>query len=421
MEFQFTAKAKRFTYILMAIGLLSLVVGFITDHSDHHQRWWSNLLVNGFFYFAIALGALFFYALQYAAEVAWSAQVKRIFEAMYAYLPIGAGVLVVVFLAGTFHLHHIYHWMDESAYSPYVLASTMESEHPSYSMTITDGAVENPGFDSIIHGKRAYLNNGFFWLRTIVYLGTFLFFARFFRKKSLEEDRVGGTQIHKLLYRRGALFLVFFAVFSSTLSWDWLMSIDTHWFSTLYGWYVFSGMWVTTMIFATLFTLWLQSKGYLPNVNKSHIHDLGKWMFAISMLWSYLWFSQFMLIWYANIPEETTYFLNRLNTGYAVPYLAMFFVNFAVPFYMLIARDSKRNPAFLVVAGIVIFIGHFVDVYLLVVPGTMFNHNHFGLFEIGLFLGFFGLFLHTVMNTLSKAPLVPLKHPFLEESEHHQI
>lgn len=423
MEFTFTAKAKRFTYLLMAIGLVALIAGYFTtaEEDGGHQRWWSNLLVNGFFYFAIALGALFFYALQYAAEVAWSSQLKRVFEAMYSFLPIGSIVLVIVFLGGTLHLHHIYHWMDPSTYSEFVMADTVDSAHPVYVSDAQTGAIANESFDHIIAGKHAYLNNTFFWIRAIVYLGTFLLFARFFRKKSLEEDRIGGTDIHKLLYKRGALFLVFFAVFSSTLSWDWLMSIDTHWFSTLYGWYVFSGMWVSTMIFATIFTLWLKSKGYLPSVNKSHIQDMGKWMFAISMLWSYLWFSQFMLIWYANIPEEVTYFINRLHTGYQVPFLAMFLINFAVPFYMLIARDAKRNANFLSFAGTIIFIGHFADVYLLVIPGTMFNHNHFGLFEIALFLGFFGLFLHTVLKALSKAPLVPVNHPFKEESEHHQI
>lgn len=398
MEFTFSGRAKTFTMVLMALGVIALVLGFITDHSDHHQRWWANLLVNGFFFFAIALGALFFYALQYAAEVGWSSQFKRLFEAMYSYLPVGAVVLVIVFIGATMHWNHLYHWMDSEVLD-----------------------VNSPKYDVIIAKKQAYLNPIFFWVRTIVYLGIFLGFSAWFRKKSLEEDRVGGTKIHYLLYRRSALFLVFFAVFSSTLSWDWIMSIDTHWFSTLFGWYVFSGMWVGAMIFATILTLWLKGKGYLPHVNKSHIHDLGKWMFAISMLWSYLWVSQFMLIWYSNIPEETTYFITRLFTDYQVPFLTMFFINFALPFYVLIARDAKRNSTFLVGVGVIIFLGHFLDTYLLIIPGTMFNHNHFGLMEVGMFLGFLGLFIFTVLRTLSKAPLVPVNHPFVNESEHHQI
>lgn len=436
MNFTFPAKTKVFTYVLMAIGLVSLIVGFFTDSAPdgwvnpeeyHHMRWWANLLVNGFFFFGIAAAALFFYALQYAAEVAWSAQLKRIFEAMYAFLPIGSIVLIIVFLGATFHWNHIFHWMDESTYSEFVAESTIGSDHPEYFSEAEEALeagvtpVENPDFDHIIAGKRAYLNNTFFWIRTLVYMATFIIFARFFRRKSLEEDRIGGLDIHKLLYKRSALFLVFFAVFSSALSWDWLMSIDTHWFSTMYGWYVFSGMWVTTMIVAVALVLWLQNKGYFEKINKSHIHDLGKWMFAISLLWSYLWFSQFMLIWYSNIPEEVTYFENRIFTDYQIPFFLMFFINFAAPFFILMARDAKRSSKYLMFVATLIFIGHFIDVYLLVIPGTMHDHNVFGLFEIGLALGFLGLFIYVVLNALSKAPLIPVNHPYLGESKHHQI
>lgn len=414
MEYKFEGKLKTASIILMVIGVVALVGGFITDDSDHHQRWWANLLVNGFFYFAIALGALFFYALQYAAEVGWSAYLKRFFEAMFAFLPIGSAVIIVVLIAGQLHMHHLYHWMDDTLYHEYMI---VEGDSVSYTDTMEAGAVPNPNYDYIIANKSAYLNAGFFWLRTIVYIATFLIFARLFRKWSLREDEEGGTKLHYLQYRRSALFLVFFAVFSSTLAWDWLMSIDTHWFSTLYGWYVFSGMWVSTMIFALLSLLWLRSKGYFQNLSQSHVHDLAKWMFAISMLWSYLWFSQFMLIWYSNIPEEVTYYIDRMFTDYAVPFMVMFFINFAVPFYVLIARDAKRNPAFILPVALLIFIGHFADVYLLIIPGTMFDHNHFGCMEVGMFLGFLGLFIFSTFRALSKAPLVAKNHPFLQESK----
>ena len=195
------------------------------------------------------------------------------------------------------------------------------------------------------------------------------------------------------------------------------MSIDTHWFSTLFGWYVFSGMWVSFMIMLNLTLIWLRSKGYYPEVSQSHMHDISKWMFAISMLWSYLWVSQFLLIWYSNIPEEVTYYVTRFFTDYKVPFMTTFFVNFAVPFYALIARDTKRNIGFVLPVGILIFIGHFADVYMMVIPGTMFDHNEFGWFEVGLFLGFLGLFVNRMLSSLSKAPLVPANHPMLEESK----
>ncbi len=411
MNFRFEGRAKTLTYALMGLGVVALISGFLTDDSHGHQRFWANMLVNGFFFFSLALGALFFYALQYATESGWSAVLKRLFEAIYGFLPFGAGMILIVLLAGQFHLHHLYHWMDHTLYFEWLLPDG------SYSHEEAAGAVANPNFDFIIANKSAYLNGTFFWVRTLVYIATFLIFARMFRKWSLAEDEVGGTDLHFKMYRRGALFLVFFAVFSSTLSWDWIMSIDTHWFSTLFGWYTFSGMWVSMLIFATVCLTWLRTKGYFPEVNESHMHDMAKWVFAISMLWSYLWFSQFMLIWYSNIPEEVTYYIARMFTHYKVPFMAMFFVNFAIPFYVLVARDAKRNPKFLIPVSFLIFCGHYTDVYLLVVPGTLHDHAHFGFFEWGSFLGFLGLFIHVTLRRLASAPLIPVNHPYLEESK----
>ncbi len=396
MEFTFSNRAKNVTYLLMALGLVATLVGFFTDSSDHSgSRFWANLLVNGFFYFAIALGALFFLALQYATEAAWGAVLKRIFEAVMAFLPIGTIVLIIVFLGGTFHVHHLYHWMAEGVMDP-------ASEH----------------YDKIIAGKSAYLNQPFFWVRTLAYFAVFLIFARAFRKRSLQEDVEGGTRLHFINYRKAAVFLVLFAVLSSTLSWDWLMSLDPHWFSTLYGWYVFSGMWVSAIIVFIVLTFYLKGKGYLANVNESHIHDLGKWMFAISFLWSYLWFFQYMLIWYAHIPEELPYYIFRIE-HYKVPFFGMFLINFVLPMLVLMSRDAKRNPRILMFVGFLIFVGHWLDVFCLVMPGTVFEHWHLGLLEIGMFLAFLGLFIHVVLNALTKAPLVPVQHPYLDESIHH--
>jgi hypothetical protein len=234
------------------------------------------------------------------------------------------------------------------------------------------------------------------------------------------EDQVGGTDIHFTNYKKAALFLVFFAVFSSTSSWDWIMSIDVHWFSTLFGWYVFAGTWCTTMIVLVTLTIYLKSKGYLPNVNESHIHDLGKWTFATSFLWSYLWFSQFMLIWYANIPEETTYYLTRIE-HFKFLYFGMFFVNFAFPMLLLMSRDAKRHAGILTFVGLVVLFGHWVDVYLMVMAGSMGQNASIGFMEIGIMLAILGLFLKVVFTNLSKAPLTVKNHPFLDESIHHEI
>ena len=401
MEYIFSKRAKMTTYILMLIGLLALVTGIMHGAEDHYARVWSNLAVNGFFFFFIALGALFFISLQYVAEVAWYVTVKRIFEGIIKFIPIGAILVIVVLLAGSFHFHHIYHWMDTSLYPEF----------------LEDGVTPNPDYDAIIAGKAAYLNQPFFWIRTLVYLATFYLGAQFFRKQSLIEDQLKGTETHFKSMGKAAVFIVLFAVFSSTLSWDWIMSIDTHWFSTLFGWYVFSGMWVTAMIVATMLVIYLKSKGLLEKVNENHIHDLGKWVFAISFLWSYLWFSQFMLIWYSNIPEEVTYFMQRIH-DYRFLFYGVFFVNFVFPMVILMSRDAKRNVIFLVPVALIIFVGHWLDMFLMIMPATVGHHWHLGFVEWGMFAGFLGLFLNVVLGALAKRPLMVSSHPYLEESIH---
>ncbi len=239
MNFVFSKRAKITTFVLMALGVIG-IIGGLNSHNPHDhggQEFWSNLLVCGFYFFAIALGGLFFYALQYAAEVGWSSQLKRVFEGIFhRNIPAFSLVLVIVFVASTLHLNHIYHWMDPGTYSEFVIPAAVEGEHATYTDNAeATGAQVNLGIDKIIKNKRAYLNEGFWWARTIVYLGVFIWFGNWFRKKSIEEDALDGTTLHVKMFKRSAIFLVLFAVFSSTLSWDWLMSIDTHWFSNMYG------------------------------------------------------------------------------------------------------------------------------------------------------------------------------------------
>ncbi|HQV76483.1 MAG TPA: hypothetical protein PLE78_13400, partial [Flavobacteriales bacterium] len=181
MNFTISKRARGITMGLMVLGVVATVIGVLGDATDHHQRTWANLLVNGFFFFGIALGALFFVALQNATETAWTVLVKRVYEGIFGYLPIGAIVIVVVLLAGTFHIHHLYHWMDTSLYHEYMVG---EGHDAQYMDEAVQGAVANPNFDVLIANKKAFLNQPFFWIRSLVYLGTFLFFANYFRKQS---------------------------------------------------------------------------------------------------------------------------------------------------------------------------------------------------------------------------------------------
>ncbi len=408
MEFQISAKAKKTIFGVIGVGLLALIVGIVQNSGTDQfaTRLLSNFLIDGFFFFAIALGALFFLALQYATETGWSVAVKRVVEGVASYVVVGIVVLIVLFLLLTFtdggwfgaetthhhHTGHIYQWMDQ---------------------TVVD-------HDTIIAGKAPFLTKPFFWVVTVIYFATYFFFYRGFRKRSLQEDLEGGTKIHFKNFTKAALFLVLFGYFSSTSSWHWIMSVDPHWFSTLFGWYVFGGMWCTAMTTIMLVVLYLKKKGHLQQVNDSHIHDIGKWIFATSFLWSYLFFSQMMLYWYANIPEEVIYYVIRINE-YPVIFWGMFLINFIIPMLILMSADAKRHAGILMFVCIAIIIGHWTDVYMMITPGTMGEHGSICFMEIGLFLMFAGAFTFVVLRTLTKAPLMPKNHPYLDESKHHHI
>jgi hypothetical protein len=370
----------------------------------HHQienKPWSNLLINNFFFLSVSLGALFFMAVQYAAQVGWSAVVLRVMEAMTTYLWIPMVIMLVLILTGIGHIggNHLWHWMAEGI---------MEKG--------------NPHYDEIIAGKAGYLNNSFFTIRTLIYFIGWVGGAMLLRKMSMkmENNASDANNIWKKMRNWSAGFLVFFAVTSSTSAWDYIMSIDTHWFSTLFGWYIFAGMFVSALTVLTLITVYLKGKGLLPDVNHSHIHDLGKFMFAFSVFWTYLWFSQFMLIWYSNIPEEVTYYMARFGE-YKVLFFTMVAMNFIFPIMILMSRDSKRNYGFLIAAGIIMIIGHWLDVFILISPGTVGGQWSLGLIQLGTFLGFAGLFIFVVFSALSKRSLQPVNHPMFEESKHFHI
>lgn len=367
----------------------------------HHQvqnKPWANLLVNNFFFLAIALGALFFLAIQYAAQAGWAIVVTRVMEAMSQFLIIPVLIMIVLIAFGLSHSHHLWHWMQEGIMTP---------------------GSEN--YDEIIAGKEGYLNGPFYMIRTVVYLIGWVGAALLLRKmsKSLETTNDPNRKWVKMR-NLSAGFLVFFAVTSSTSAWDWIMSIDTHWFSTLFGWYVFAGMFVSALTVLTLLVLFLKSIGYLKEVNHSHIQDLGKFMFAFSIFWTYLWFSQFMLIWYSNIPEEVTYYMARWGEFKGL-FFAMVAMNFLFPVLVLMSRDTKRNYGFLITAGIIMIVGHWLDVYIMITPGTVGANWSIGLVQIGTFLGYAGLFLFVVFSSLAKAKLMPEGHPMLQESKYHHI
>ncbi|HRI40103.1 MAG: quinol:cytochrome C oxidoreductase [Bacteroidia bacterium] len=389
-KYELTQNNKVLPLVLMAVGVAAVAVGFMTDKT----RAWASLLTNGFYFNAIALAGTFFVAVNYVAQAGWAVGIKRVAEAMGGFLKFSMAILIITFLGGH---HDLYHWTHHELYDP-----------------------NSPEYDAILAGKSGYLNMTFYIIRLVAYAAIWVGFTYMLRKNSLQEDINGGLSYYNSSVVVSAIFIVLFAITSSTSGWDLLMSVDSHWFSTLFGWYTFAGLFVSGMSMMALLTLYLKGRGYMQHVNDNHIHDVGKFMFAFSVFWTYLWFSQFMLIWYANLPEEVVYYKVRWENFRSL-WILNLVINFIAPFLVLMTRDAKRRFGIVWVAGIIILCGHWLDVFLMVMPGTVGTNWHIGFIEVGTGLGFLGLFLWSTFRELSKAALVPKNHPMLPETLHHHI
>ncbi|MCI9846788.1 quinol:cytochrome C oxidoreductase [Flavobacterium pectinovorum] len=368
-------------------------------HAEHvlHQlqnKPWSALYVACIFFLLLSMGVLAFYAIQQVAQAGWSPVLFRVMQGITAYLPAGSIIFFIILVLCGLHFNHIFVWLGKGVTDP---------THANY--------------DAIIAGKSGYLNFPFWIVRAFVFLLGWNLYRIYSRKNCLAQDEANDDLYYKKNFKLSAGFLVFFIVSESIMSWDWIMSFDPHWFSTLFGWYVFASFFVSGITTIALVTVYLKSKGYLEFVNTSHIHDLAKFMFGISIFWTYLWFSQFMLIWYANIPEEVTYFITRIQL-YNLPFFGAVVMNFLFPVLILINTDFKRLNWIIVMAGIVILLGHYVDFFNMIMPGTVGDRWFIGVSEIASILFFLGLFIFVVFTALSKSPLLAKRNPFIEESKH---
>jgi hypothetical protein len=368
--------------------------GHDAAHDEHllHQlqnKPWAALYVAAFFFFMIALGVLAFYAIQRASQAGWAPLLFRVMEGITSYLVPGGIIIFVILVLSVMHMNHLFVWMDADVVA----------------------------HDKLLQGKAGFLNPTFFLVRAAIFLGGWILYREYSRKLSLKQDEADDNSNFKLNFRISAAFLVFYLISESMMSWDWIMSVDPHWFSTLFGWYVFSSMIVSGITVIAMVAVYLKSKDYLPDVNDSHIHDLAKYMFGFSIFWTYLWFSQFMLIWYSNIPEEVTYFVTRIE-DYNLPFFGMVAMNFVLPILLLMNSDYKRINWFVIMTGIIILAGHYLDIFNMIMPSTVGDQWSIGIPEIGAILFFAGLFIFWVFRALTKAPLQPKRNPFIEESRH---
>ncbi len=388
---------------LMVVGVLAIIGLYVTSGSsnDPHKqaRFWGSLLMNSVYFLLVVNAVMFFIC---ATTLAWGSfqlAFSRVSEAISACVPVIGVICGAILLAIAFSSNHeIYHWTD--------------AEHVKHDPTL-------------LH-KSGFLSKGFFAVVTIltIVLWSFLGWKVRQRSRMLDENPIQSKEERKKYIWTNtvwaALFLVVFALtVLSSIPWLWLMSIDAHWYSTMYSWYTFASTFVAGLALITIFVIFLKNNGYLEYTTKEHLHDLGKFMFAFSIFWTYLWFSQFMLIWYANIPEETVYFKPRTEGIYSGIFWLMFIINFLAPLLIFMSRDSKRNYSTMAFMSILILFGHWLDFFQMVFPSPSPDRVPMILYDFGIALGFLGLIMFVTARALAKVPVFPKNHPFIKESIIH--
>lgn len=370
--------------------LVALVVGggaaFAGGLVLSPARAWTAYLTAAFSVLGPALGALVLLALLHVAKAGWGVVVKRVVEGVASYLPWGAGSIVVL-LAG---MHTLYPWAGPHGHD-----------------------------DPILQAKSAWLNVPGFALRMGVVLALWLLFARLFRRWSLAQDTDDDVAHTRRAVALSAGFLVVFALSFSVASFDWLMSLSPHWQSTIFAWYQMAGVLVSALAVVLVAAIWLHRTGALPELRVSHVHDLAKLLFAMSTFWAYLWVSQYLLIWYANMPEETAYYLARTGSGYHFLFWINLILGWLFPFVMLLSRTAKRSSANVLRVCAVVLLGRWLDVYLQVAPSVLPEHAGIGLLDVVLFAAFAAGLILVVERALRSAPLLARGDPYLVESLHH--
>ncbi|MFO7977355.1 MAG: hypothetical protein R6U64_01735 [Bacteroidales bacterium] len=370
--------------ILTAIGLAAVIAGLLSDPS----RTWSNILFSNFFFLTISIGALLFYSIQYITGSEWSVIIQRIPLSLGAYLPVAAIVMLLMY----FGLPQVYEWA-----------------HPGITQT-----------DEVIAHKSAFLNVPFFMTRILIYFGLWISLAMVLFRLAVQEDRNPGQYYYEKSAFYAKAFIFAAAILFSFAAVDWIMTIDAHWYSTLFGFRIM----VTSIYFAVaaivLILLFLRSMGYLPQLREAHRHDLARYLFRFSIVYGYLWFMQFLIIWYANIPETVIYYKPRFQGEWQPLFYADLFLNFVIPFVVLMSDNlGRRKPVLFTISSLLI-IGLWVSLFQQIMPGS-YGPLRIGFIEVGMWLGFLGIFLLLTFYSLSRMALVPVNHPLIGSSVHHHL
>lgn len=383
---QVSSRLKTACVVMMFLGVVTFAIMLSRDQS----RAWYGYLTGYFYFFILAIGGLFFTSIQHLTKAGWSVTIRRFCEAFTAFLPYAAvGALVLLFGA-----HTLYEWFDKAK-----VAS-----------------------DALLAHKSSYLNPTFFVIRMVLFFAMWIFFAKKLVGFSVAQDSSGDENLTHKTVPWSIAFLLTFAISFSLFGVDLLMSLQPRWFSTIYGVYLFAGLFQSTIATMILLIQYCQRKGLLNGyVNESHMHDLGKFLFAFTVFWAYIAYSQYMLIWYANLPEETAFYLPRVTGSWMLVSASLLLFKFVVPFLALLSRRAKRNPALLAAVCILILVMQYVDLAWLAFPNLNSEDVMFGIPEVLIWGGFAGAFVMVVTRFLSQHSLVPVRDPRLQESLDHHV
>lgn len=367
----------------LVLGIMGLLLSLLSL-SDKHQFFF-GYLTNVLFFTSISLGCLFFVLIQFLTRAGWSVVVRRVAEQLMVLLP----VLFVFFLPIFLGIHELYHWSH----------------------------AEEVARDHLLQVKAPYLNVFWFCVRAMVYWAVWIFFSVYYFKNSTDQDTTANTAITIKLQRISAVGILLFALSLTFASFDWIMSLNPHWYSTIFGVYFFAGSVVSALCVISLICLLLRKLGYLSQtITVEHYHDLGKLIYGFNIFWTYIGFSQYFLIWYANIPEETMWYLDRWQGDWKCVSLILFFGHFVIPFIVFMSHHVKRNLVAHACVALWLLAMHWVDIFWMVVPNGGHEKIHIGWVEPASLLGIGGILLFLLLGKLKKNSLVPKGDPRLVES-----
>ena len=368
------------------------------EHAKHqiHNQPLAAIHTVSVFLFALSCCALFFYCIHNAAHAGWSIIILRVMEAIASFIPYAGALVVILMILNVTHTGHIFHWMDPELTTP-----------------------GDKNFDPILFEKKKFLNIPFYVFRTLFYVIGASFFVWKLKSLSKKVDETKSRKVYASYYSWSIGYIAFFGFCSAAWAWDWLMSIDPHWYSTMYIWYAMVSAWASALAVIILISVYLKKTGVLPQFNDNHLHDLGVFLFALSMLWTYTFFAQFMLYWYANVPEEVNYFFGRFQY-YKSVFFIILILNFLLPLSVMVSSSIKRNYKVVSIMAVIVICGQWLVYFNMVMPGTIgpfWKTPEVFLLNAGSILFGAGSFVFVVLTTLSKLQLIPVGNPFLKESK----